>query len=374
MKEHQASPSVRYHPERAMKMRSPTLEGFRAIFHQPSLGLAEISWRWSFGSAAIALLFFSFLEYLDTLPVTKGEIFLLRSRQPALVSQALAHILRGSGLRAAAALIVAGFALALGWIVISSLGRAASLKALREYFQIQIESSSIELPVVSSSPYAVGPEIRLKKQWVRSLMGLNSLRVAAALAAAVGCIGALVLAGAASPDKDPSPGSAMLIFLTLVMLVALAWNGVNWALSLASIFTAQERDTFSALTAAVDFYRRHTGPVLAAGTWFGLAHVVIFFVATSVVAFPLALAGFLPAGMVLGGVLLVTLLYFAVADFLHVGRLAAYIYILEGPERPPTPLQEAVPLRPARMPPKEEAAVDRDELILSDASGAPPSG
>jgi hypothetical protein len=340
-----------------MKLRSPTAEGFRAIFRRPSLGLAEISWRWSFGFAVTAFLAFSFLEYLDTLPVTKGELFLLRSRQPALISQVLARIFHGSGPRAVAALIVVALASSLAWIVVASLGRAATLKALREYFH----SQTPELELETESPVLPAPANKLP---LRSLIGLNSFRVATALAAAVGCVGAMLLAAAASPDKDPSPGSATLIFLTVVMLVGLAWTGVNWALSLASIFTTEGRDTFGALSAAIDLYRRHTGTVLAAGTWFGLAHVVAFVLATSVVAFPLALAQVLPAGIVLGGVLLVTLLYFAVVDFLHVGRLAAYLYILEGPEAVPAPEVAHPPV--SGLPPLDESKIDRDELILSD--------
>jgi hypothetical protein len=61
---------------------------------------------------------------------------------------------------------------------------------------------------------------------------------------------------------------------------------------------------------------------------------------------------------VLGGVLLVSALYFAVADFLYVGRLAAYVAILELPYEP----------RPVRFTPPglPSSGVDRDELILSD--------
>src|SRR5207302_10754305 len=58
--------------------------------------------------------------------------------------------------------------------------------------------------------------------------------------------------------------------------------------------------------------------------WFSLAHILAFIAATTVVAFPMAFAGILPIGVVLGGVLLVALLYFAVADFLYLGRLAGY--------------------------------------------------
>src|SRR5271154_6648317 len=98
-----------------MKSRSPTLEGFRAVFRQPSLGLAEISWRWSFGFGAIALAGLSLLAYLDTLPVSRGEMVLLRSRQPGLVSQAITHILRGSAPRVVDASIVLALALVLAW-------------------------------------------------------------------------------------------------------------------------------------------------------------------------------------------------------------------------------------------------------------------
>lgn len=77
-----------------MKPRSPTLEGFRAILRRPSFGLAEIAWRWSFGAAAGLLLIFSFFEYLDTLPVSQGDLLLLRTSQPVLVSRAVVHIFR----------------------------------------------------------------------------------------------------------------------------------------------------------------------------------------------------------------------------------------------------------------------------------------
>ncbi len=310
-----------------MTLRSPTLEGFRAILRRPSLGLAEISWRWSFGFAATALLVFSFLEYLNTLPVTRGELFLLRTRQPVLISQAIAHIFRGSGARAVAATIVLALALALAWVVVASLGRAATLKALLGYFR---ENAIVGHAETDRS--ATGPAEEKKARFA-PLAGLNFFRAATTLAATAGCMGAMLLATAASPDKNPSPGSAVLIFLTLVMLVGLAWTVVNWALSFASIFTVLDgHDALGALGAAIELYRTRTGAVLAAGSWFGLAHLVVFLIASSVVAFPLAFAGILPGAVVFGGVLMVTLLYFAVVDFLHVGRLAAYLYILEGPE------------------------------------------
>jgi hypothetical protein len=350
-----------------MTQRSPTLEGFRAILRQPSFGLAEIAWRWSFGVAAALLLTFSFLEYLDTLPVTRTELFLLRTHHPILISRAIAHILRGSAPRVVAASIVLALALAIAWAGIASLGRAATVKALLYHFRENNAAGNLSKP----------PLLHLwreqEENWrLRPLVGLNLFRVGITLAAAVGCLGALLLAGFASPKADPSPGSAALILLMLVTFVGLSWSVLNWFLSLAAIFVVGDgRDTFGAVAAAVDLFRARTGPVVAASTWFGLGHVVAFVGASSVVAFPLAFARMLPLGVVLGGVLLVTLLYFAVVDFLYVARLAAYMCIVEGPETPPA-LQTAGEPGPqdrsqhSALDIQTPTGVDPDELILSD--------
>ena len=64
----------------------------------------------------------------------------------------------------------------------------------------------------------------------------------------------------------------------------------------------------------------------------------MFIVASSAVAVPLGFAEVLPGSMVFGGVLLVMLLYFAAVDFLYVGRLATYVFLLEEPEPEPSVL------------------------------------
>ena len=300
------------------------------MFTRPALGLAEITWRWSIGVAAVSLFTACVIEYLDTLPVSNRDMLFLRSRQPALMSQAFAHMFRGSAPRLVEAAVVIAVAVAIAWIVIGSYGRAATLEALLRNFR-SIENHE-------------APGLWSWSREIPSLMGLNFLRVTLAVAAVVGCVGAVLIAAAASPDRDPSPGSALFVFLLAGMLVWIAWSVVNWFLSLAAVFVVTEgKDTFAAIAAAVDLCRREAGSFFAAGTWFGLAHVVAFFVATSMVAFPFAFIGVLPGAIVVGGVLLVTLLYFAVVDFLYVGRLGAYVAILELPDAPPVPAAPFVP-------------------------------
>jgi len=328
------------------------------MFTRPSFGLAEIAWRWTFGFAAISLLTFSVLQYLNTLPVGPGDMFLLQTGHPLLVSHAIAHILQGSAFRAAKAALLLLLLLSLAWVVIASWGRLMTVSALVDYFREDKIENREELAEVSDPKYRP-----------RSPLGLNLLRVAIAAAATLGVFGAFLLARAASPPTNPSPGSAALIFLTLVMGIFLAWSFLNWILSLAAIFAVAEGSlTFSAISKAVDLWRVRSVSVLAASTWFGLAHFFVFVIASSIIAVPLGFAGMLPPGIVLGGVLLVILLYFAAADFLYAGRMAAYVAMIRFPLEPITP-PEAPPRlnndRPANPAPPI-ARTDRDELILSD--------
>src|SRR5215469_16478885 len=100
-----------------MSPLSPTLEGFRVAFRRPSFTLGEIMWRWCFGATGIALFFFAIFEFLNTLPVTNGELLFLRTRHPYFVSHAIAHILRGSLGRAVMSSVVALVMLALLWMI-----------------------------------------------------------------------------------------------------------------------------------------------------------------------------------------------------------------------------------------------------------------
>ena len=122
---------------------SPTTEGFRAAFRRPSLTLAEIMWRWTAGATAIALFLFGLAEYLDTLPVTNGELLFLRTKHPYLVSEAIAHILRGSGTRVIAASMLATLLLGSLWIASASLGRIATVRATLDYFRGNVPHGAI---------------------------------------------------------------------------------------------------------------------------------------------------------------------------------------------------------------------------------------
>jgi class 3 adenylate cyclase len=353
---------------------SPTLEGFRAAFRRPSLTLGEIAWRWTVGASATTLFFYGLFEYLNTLPVTRGELLFLRSRQPYLVAQAIAHILRGSLNRAVMAALLAAMMLGLLWMVAASLGRVATVQSLLDYFRNVVGNVASN---GTSGAAGIGGAVSVSASApLRPLVRLNFLRVVVALAAILGFVGATILAGFASPDSHPRPGLAFLLFLPLAGLICLAWWALNWLLSLAGLFAARDgEDAVGAVFAAVAFCRDRTNAVFAVSTWTGLAHLIAFAGATTVVSMPLGFAGLLPWRLVVLGVILVTLAYFVLADWLYMARLAGYVCIAEMPEAllaplPPTPLPVPTPVgMQAASGPPPQATIDRDEPILSDVPG-----
>jgi hypothetical protein len=314
--------------------------------------LAEVAWRWSFGAAAAALLAFDFVEYLDSLPVSAGDLLLLESNRRALISRAISDILHGSGPRLAESVLLAGCLLAIAWIFLASLGRAVTTRALLTNFRRAIPDQTVQ----SAYP----PALRF-----RSLVGINFLRVMITIAALVGSVVPWFFARVTSTSESDSLGGAVLAFLFVITLVWLAWYVLNWMLSLAALFVvADNRATFSAIAAAVDFSCTRIGSVLAVSTWFGLAHLVTLLFAASAIMVPLSLLAILPPGYGFIGVLLVLLGYFLLIDFLHIGRLAAYLAILKNPG--PSLTVEPAPLPPDAGRGLSSNRVDPNELILSD--------
>jgi hypothetical protein len=333
---------------------SPTLEGFRAAFRRPSLTFAEIAWRWTTGAIAWALAFFWLIEYLDTLPVSNRDSALLSTRQPMLVGRAISHILRGSLNRAVLAALFGALALSSLWIVTASLGRCATVRALLDYFRREVAASGSTEESKATEPRPL-----------RALIDLNFLRAAVTLAAMLALAGAAILVSLTSSDANPQPGLAFILFLPLAALICAVWSWLNWYLSLAGIFAVRDgEDALGAVSGTVTFFRERAGPVFAVSAWTGTAHLVAFSVATTVVSVPLALIQIAPPRLVLAGTLLVMLLYFALADWLYMARLAGYVCIAEMPEALASPVQPAGPRFAPSIPP--QTTIDRDEPILSD--------
>ena len=322
-----------------MRSFSPTAEGFKLIFRRMAIPCAEIAWRWTFATAAWLLGAYFLLEYMGSLPVTAADRLLLGTQQPVLISRALQRIFHGSGFRFTEGSIVVLLALAVAWIVLASLGRAVTLAAILEEFGIESGSSL---------------------RTMRSLSGLNFLRVAVFLAAKVGGIGAVLLASSFWASTHVSAGDAARAWFVGLVMVGVIWAVLNWLLSTAAVFAVIERrGALSAIASCVRLCVERPGRMLAVGIWFGLPHLGAFLTAWGAGFTVLSTVGTWRMGPALVLEFFVIAIYCAVADFLYTGRLAAYVAIVRGPESELS--HEISPLAP-----EGPSAVDRDELILSD--------
>lgn len=321
-------------------------------------------WRWCFGATGIALFLFALFEFLNTLPVTNGELLFLRTRHPYFVAQAIARILHGSLGRAVMSAMVAFVLLALLWMIAAAVGRIATVRALLEYFRLNF---SQRMAATDVSTGTQPTDDRRAGNPFRSLFDLNFLRVSVALGAVLAIVGGTILAGLASPASHPQPGLFLLLWFPITGLICAIWWALNWFLSLAGLFVVRDAaDAMGAISAAACLCRERTGAVLAVSTWTGLAHMSAFVGATTVAALPLSTLGILPGRVILLGVFALALAYLALADWLYMARLAGYVCIAEMPEAwfAPPPATSPPP-----APPTVQTAIDRDELILSDVPG-----
>jgi hypothetical protein len=326
-----------------MRFISPTAEGFKLVFRRPAIALAEIAWRWSFGVAAGFLGAMYLFEYADSLPVNTGDRLLLATQQPFLIARAIRRIFEGSAFRFTQAGVLLAIALTLAWIVLASVGRAATVNALMDEFGIP-------------------PSTRSGRRTFSSLMSLNFLRAAVTLAAIVAALGSVALTGSLWASTRLSVADAARFGFVVLSLAWAAWAMLNWFLSTAAVFVVvKEESPLTAMLSTVRLCQSQSGGVLSSGTWYELAHLGIFVGALGAGFTVLGAIGALSFGPVLFLEFWIAVVYFAAADFIYTARLAAYVamigseYIVDSRQTGINPSDSPAP-----------AAIDQSELILSD--------
>jgi len=325
-----------------MNAFSPIAAGFRLSVRRPAIAFAEIAWRWSFAVAAWVLGAMFLFVYLDSLPVTALDRLLLASSQPALISRALHRIFEGSALRATEAGVVLFVGVGIAWIAVSSLGRVAILDSLVDEFQIA--------------------PLGLRRRAWASVLALNTLRFMLTLAAVVGAVGGALVASSVWASTNLSAADGTRLFGLILFLVAVSWSALNWLLSVAAIFpVAEQGSAFDGIGSVLRLCERRTAPVVVIGLLFGMVHLGLVIAATGIVmSIPLA-AGPLGRGVVIFLGLLVIGAYSAVADFLYVSRLSAYVSLLRQED-----IATAEKSPGEGLGPDTGSRIDTDELILSD--------
>lgn len=286
-------------------------DGVSAVLRQPGLFAAEIAWRWSFGAAASFLVALALDRALTATQISAAEIALVSGDQALAIADALARMIYDFLPRLALAAAILVPALVLLWIAAASPGRWVTLQAL----------------LAGRAPDHLHESSPAKPSFA-SLVFVNFLRAALAVATAAGLLGAGLIAGIVVGPGDPA--AAALLALTIAALVAFLWSVVNWFLALAPVFIL--RDGRSALPAIADslaLLTRYPSEYVSITISFGLLRGIALLAALFLSLAALAATDSVAVALTLS--VPIALAYFAAADFLYIARLAALVGLAEGP-------------------------------------------
>ncbi|HTC95078.1 MAG TPA: hypothetical protein VK699_16660 [Terriglobales bacterium] len=290
-----------------MNNETPSRAGWRVARENPKLVLIEVSWRWSFGVAALLLLLLAGVSTLKRVSISDADWAVLRSFDPYKMANTVAALVVAYGKPLSLVLVALLFALAFLWMIAATWGRAATLKILR-----------------GSGTTA-------------TVTGLNLLRIllllAALVVAALATIGAAMLATHFSSDpEEPN----LLVYFSIVVLVlpviVILWAVLNWVLSLAPLFALGEQGVLAAVAATFRSLRAQRKAYWSVSGVYGTIRGAGLLV---LIVFGLAMGAVGQDRIIFALLVALLLLYFFFADLLYVARLAAYLQIVEKLEQLP---------------------------------------
>jgi hypothetical protein len=127
------------------------------------------------------------------------------------------------------------------------------------------------------------------------------------------------------PNEPNYPLYLLLSMLALPVL-AMVWGLLNWILSLAPVIAVRDGSSgWEVYSETVRLVRRRRGEFTSVSTWLGLPRL-----AAMVIALVIAVVVLIGTDSVVIGtiaLILITLAYCALADYLYITRLAAYAQI-----------------------------------------------
>jgi hypothetical protein len=280
------------------KPPNPITQGLRFIARDPVIFLVEILWRWSFGLLACLLVFAAGLILLGPLPIGDSWTTAWSSRDPRRIGGMIFFTLSLLGNKAVIAAIAVPILIALLWAVLSALGRNITVKRLRAG--------------VTSLHF-------------RSILALQLLRAFFTWFCAVLLIAAIV-GEALIATRGPKPDLFLyyLMVMPSVLVISSLWLVINWHLSLAVIFGRDGQSFRGAFRQARQTVRFQRSDFAGTGFVFLLFRIVVLLVAVAICGLTSKMAGSAPQAY-FALVMVVSLAYFAISDFLYMSRMAAYL-------------------------------------------------
>jgi hypothetical protein len=281
------------------KPPNPITQGLRAVTRDPAIFLVEILWRWSFAVLACMLVAGVGLMLLGPLHVGPVWDNAWGSRDPQKMSQVVLGVVLILGVKVImTAAVAVPLAITLLWSILSALGRFVTVKRLRAGL------TSLRFGSVSAL------------QLLRGFVGWLSFVL----------LFAAIFGEALIANRGSKPDLLLyyLMVMPSVVVISAFWLTVNWYLSLAAVFGREGQSFRGALRQARQTVRQQRSDFAGTGFVFLLFRVIVLLIATAICGLASGMVGSSPQGY-FTLLIIVSLAYFAIADFLYMARMAAYL-------------------------------------------------
>ena len=281
-----------------LKPPNPITQGLRTVARDPAIFLVEILWRWSFALLACLLVIGVGLMLLGPLHVGHRWDMAVRTRDPQRMAQLLVTVLLILGMKAVVAALAIPVAIAFLWSIFSALGRFVTIRRLR---------------------------VGLTSLRFSSILALQFLRGFASWFCFVLFFGA-TFGEALIASRGPKPDLLLyyLMVMPSVVVISAFWLTVNWYLSLAAFFGREGQGFRGALRQARQTIRQQRSDFAGTGLVFLLFRTIILLVAVAICGLASGMEGTAPQSYFVL-LVVVSLAYCAIADFLYMARMAAYL-------------------------------------------------
>jgi hypothetical protein len=277
---------------------NPIVQGLRAVSRDPLIFMLEILWRWCFALLAFLLIFATGAILLGPLPIGNRWAAVWNTHDPQRIGSFVLTVILLLGTKLIIAAIAVPIAIALMWGILSGFGRSIIVKRLRA-----------GITSLRFRSFMVIQFLRAFLTWISIVL----------LIAAV--VGETLIA-----TRSPKPDLALyyLMVMPTVVLISIFWLILNWYFSLAAIFGREGQSFRDAFRQARQTIAKQRSDFAGTGFVFLLMRAVLLLVALAICGLASRSAGTSPQAY-FTLLMVVAVVYFAVADFLYMARMAAYL-------------------------------------------------
>jgi hypothetical protein len=277
---------------------NPIVQGLRAVSRDPLIFMLEILWRWCFALLAFLLIFATGAILLGPLPIGNRWAAVWNTHDPQRIGSFVLTVILLLGNKLIIAAFAVPIAIALMWGVLSGLGRSIIVKRLRA------GATSLRFRTFMAIQF-----LRAFLTWISIVL----------LIAAV--VGETLIA-----TRSPKPDLALyyLMVMPTVVLISIFWLILSWYLSLAAIFGREGQSFRGAFRQARQAVAKQRSDFAGTGFVFLLMRAVLLLVALAICGLSSRSAGTSPQAY-FTLLMIVAVVYFALADFLYMARMAAYL-------------------------------------------------